>query len=342
MKKISGVMIDFESKVSQLAQEKKTEPISNESPEKSTKGDELIVKKIETEELNFEEMANLISQINNEDIKEEQIKRLLEILYNFDTDTSRFIALQQENTPNDMEIMTIIKSATKLMLRQSKEIEEIVIRITAKQLAIDYKRFGTILLTTFKECINCIKMLEIDMPSLIIGELGKLYPEVKLEPGFIKKQILLELAGDIATACNESENNVIELPQSRSLQKLTEEERDLFIKEITSKLNKDIDIEATKADIIAQINKPIEDNIFFLDSINETTQKMADTDSLEVLKLFNVIATDVSKEPKLISALQELYHAVSIIPEDNKQKAMEIFTNTINERFSTKEPTGTE
>ena len=26
-------------------------------------------------------------QINNEDIKEEQIKRLLEILYNFDTDT---------------------------------------------------------------------------------------------------------------------------------------------------------------------------------------------------------------------------------------------------------------
>ena len=359
MIKIKGVLKDLSSRISEK-ETKETEPTeemktaeTTDNIEQISQGeietnqppkDEVFVQQLETQVLSFEEMSNLISQISDKNTRQEQVKKLLNILYGFDTDTSRFASLQQENAPNDYEIMTVITRAKQLVQTDSQEIEELVRRIVAKQMAIDYKHFGCIVLKSFKEDdgLSTIKMLNYNMQDLVIEELAKLFPDVKVEAAQIKAQFLDELAGEIALNCNESETHNVVVPQSRVLQSLSQEERDAFVTKITSKLEEGIELGSVKNEIIAQIDAPIFDQKYYLDQINSTVQTMNDTNSLNTLKLVDTMVSDMAKEPELIAPVENIYKAVAIVPKNDRDKAVNAFTTIINDRFSTKEQAGQE
>ena len=359
MIKIKGVLKDLSSRISEQ-ETKETKPteeiatiettdnmeqtsqVATETSQLST--DETYVQQLESQELSFEEMSDLISQISDKKTRQEQVKKLLNILYGFDTDTSRFTSLQQENAPNDYEIMTVITGARQLVQTDSQEIEELIRRIVAKQMAIDYKRFGCIVLKSFKEDdgLSTIKMLNYNMQDLVIEELAKLFPDVKIEAAQIRTQILDELAGEIALNCNESKTHSVVVPQSRVLQSLSQEERDAFIGKITSKLDEGIEPESVKTEIIAQLDAPIIDQQYYLDQINSSVQNMNEENSLNALKLVDTMVSDMAKEPELITPVGNIYKAVTIVPIDDREKAVNAFTTIINDRFSTKEQTGPE
>ena len=356
MIKIKGVLKDLSSKISEKEAQnigtEETKVIDTTSDiEKSSQGDteiattstdEEIVQQLESSVLSFEEMANLISQISNESTRQEQVKKLLDILYSFDTDTSRFSSLQQENTPNDHEIMTVITEAKKINQTNSKEIEDLVRRIVAKQMAVDYKHFGCIVLSSFKvdDGLSAIKMLNYNMQDLVVEEITKLFPDAKVDAKQIKAQLLDDLAGEIALNCNNSQTHSVVVPQSRVLQDLLPEEREAFVSKITAKLEEGIEPEKVKEEINAQIDAPIIDQKYYLDQISSTVQTMDDATSLNTLKLVDTMVSDMAKEPELINPVENVYKAVTIVPKADRDKAVNAFTTIINNRFSTKEQTG--
>lgn len=307
------------------------------TPEESTQNasPQNITDVSEKENLNFEEMTNLISQIEDEETKKAQMKKLLEALYNFDTDSSKFSTLQQENTPNDYEIATVILNAQKVCATSSREIDDLIRRIAAKQIAINNKRFGCIIATGFKDIsqLQYITMLENDMPKIIAEESEKLYPTAKLEVGTIKTQLLGDLGNEIAQAANESDEHNITIPQKRCLHDLTQEERDSFINAIVSKLNDGIDKENAKKKIAFLLNLPLEDVQSYKERIDATLQEMTEKDAIGTLKLVDKIASDFSQDPSLIDTMSNLYQATTKIPTQDKEATLNAVTKTINQRF---------
>ena len=297
---------------------------------------ENITDEVGKENLNFDEMINLISQIEDEDEKKAKMKKLLEALYNFDTDSSKFSTLQQENMPNDYEIATVILNAQNACAASSKEIDDLIRRIAAKQIAINNKRFGCIIANGFKDIsqLNYITMLENDMPTLIAEESEKLYPTAKLEVGSIKAQLLSDLGNEIAQATNENENHNIDIPQKRCLHDLTPEERDSFINAIVSKLNDGIDKENAKKKIVFQLNLPLEDVQSCKERIDTSIQEMTEPEAIKTLKLLDKMASDFAQDPSLIDIMSNLYQATTNIPPLDKEATLNAVTKTINQRFN--------
>lgn len=296
---------------------------------------ENITDEVGKENLNFDEMINLISQIEDEDEKKAKMKKLLEALYNFDTDSSKFSTLQQENMPNDYEIATVILNAQNACAASSKEIDDLIRRIAAKQIAINNKRFGCIIANGFKDIsqLNYINMLENDMPTLIVEESEKLYPTAKIEVGTIKSQLLCDFGNEIAQVANESEDHSITLPQKRCLHDLTPEERDSFTNAIVSKLNDGIDKENAKKKIAFLLNLPLEDVQSYKERIDNSLQEMAERDAIGTLKLVDKMASDFSQDPNLIDIMSNLYQSTTKIPPQDKEVTLNAVTKTINQRF---------
>ena len=263
------------------------------------------------------------------------MKKLLEALYNFDTDSSKFSTLQQENMPNDYEIATVILNAQKACAASSKEIDDLIRRIAAKQIAINNKRFGCIIANGFKDIsqLNYITMLENDMPTLIVEESEKLYPTAKIEVGTIKSQLLSDFGNEIAQVANESDDHSITLPQKRCLHDLTPEERDSFTNAIVSKLNDGIDKENAKKKIAFLLNLPLEDVQSYKERIDNSLQEMAERDAIGTLKLVDKMASDFSQDPNLIDIMSNLYQSTTKIPPQDKEVTLNAVTKTINQRF---------
>jgi hypothetical protein len=67
---------------------------------------------------------------------------------------------------------------------------------------------------------------------------------------------------------------------------------------------------------------------------------MDDATSLKTLKFVDTMVSDMAKEPELIDPVENAYKAVTIVPKEDRDKAVNAFTTIINNRFSTKEKTG--
>lgn len=362
-KKISGVILNFEERVNaknaaiaknvQTMEEQENAILEQAAPKAETAttkteatmteekpinaSSENITDEVGKDNLNFDEMINLISQIEDEDEKKAKMKKLLEDLYNFDTDSSKFSTLQQENMPNDYEIATVILNAQNACAASSKEIDDLIRRIAAKQIAINNKRFGCIIANGFKDIsqLNYITMLENDMPTLIAEESEKLYPTAKLEVGSIKTQLLSDLGNEIAQATNENENHNIDIPQKRCLRDLTPEERDSFINAIVSKLNDGIDKENAKEKIVFQLNLPLEDVQSYKERIDTSIQEMTEPEAIKTLKLLYKMSSDFAQDSSLIDIMSNLYQATTNIPPLDKEATLNAVTKTINQRFDT-------
>ena len=97
-----------------------------------------------------------------------------------------------------------------------------------------------------------------------------------------------------------------------------------------------------KTEIIAQLDAPIIDQQYYLNQINSSVQNMNEENSLNALKLVDTMVSDMAKEPELITPVGNIYKAVTIVPKDDREKAVNAFTTIINDRFSTKEQAGQE
>ena len=132
--------------------------------------DEQIIRLLE--KVPFSDAADirvLIGQIDDQDKREEQILVSLQNYYNSDFSNS-----------NEEDVINRLKGVYSTFDFENEDIDNIVQRIVAKQMAIMYHRhFGRIMPQKYKEIppTTIEKMLEVNMPKLVVEEFDKLYPK---------------------------------------------------------------------------------------------------------------------------------------------------------------------
>ena len=116
-----------------------------------------------------EDIRLLINQIDDQDRREEQILVALQNYYNSDFSNS-----------NEEDVIDRLKGVYSTFDFENEDIDNMVQRIVAKQMAIMYHRpFGRIMPQKYKEIppTTIEKMLEVNMPKLVVEEFDKLYPK---------------------------------------------------------------------------------------------------------------------------------------------------------------------
>ena len=118
---------------------------------------------------NAADIRVLIGQIDDQDKREEQILVALQNYYNSDFSNS-----------NEEDVIDRLKGVYSTFDFENEDIDNMVQRIVAKQMAIMYHRpFGRIMPQKYKEIppTTIEKMLEVNMPKLVVEEFDKLYPK---------------------------------------------------------------------------------------------------------------------------------------------------------------------
>lgn len=194
--------------------------------------DKVIDTIIEEGKINPKERLKLIQNVEDKQIKEKRVKYELERLYN-DCESKK-----------DGEIAERINEIKAILQEDeiSTEIQELIRQVVARKMAENcHSKFGGTKIYELSKAMPVDEMMDKDLPNLvlkeykkIVGEEGQVdgegyFSKTNLEMN-VRRQILNQMAGDIVRTYQET--NMLAVPQSNSMKKLTSDEEEIFIKTI--------------------------------------------------------------------------------------------------------------
>ena len=158
---------------------------------------------------------------------------------------------------SDQDLIRKIQGIYYLLDYHDKEADELIQKIVAKQMAIRYHMFsGGVMPQKYSELppTTIEKMMEVNMPNLVVAEYDSLYPEDKgkCNPSIIRMAILKKLAEKVAVV--HKKTNLWVIPGSESMKELDDAEKKYFLNEILKReMVPERDIPDAEFDIEQQI-----------------------------------------------------------------------------------------
>lgn len=248
-----------------------------------------------------------------------------------------------ENIASDTELVDRIKHIIKDTDRTEK-INQIINKILAKKIMQNTLKFNNSMIMRFSTIETPEEMFKNNMPYLAKCEYRKLptserekYSKTYGEEEF--RQFLLdEMADSIAEKYAKDGFKRIEIPQSETMKKMSNEDEEFFVKKISShvsRLNGIIDT-ITEMDIREQIRGNInakERMEDYVEKINELPKEEKDKfieNGIEIISDKNTLEiSDYSNEVGLYKALSEL-------GVDKAKKVIDTLMNSLERRKNTK------
>lgn len=192
--------------------------------------DKVIDTIIEEGKINSKERLKLIQNVEDKQIKEKRVKDELKRLYN------------ECESKKDGEVAERINEIKGILQDDeiSAEIQELIRQVVARKMAENcYSKFGGTKIYELSRAMPVEEMMDKDLPNLVLKEYKKIVGEEGLVDGEgffsktnlevnVRRQILNQMAGDIVRTYRET--NILAVPQSNSMKKLTSDEEEMFIR----------------------------------------------------------------------------------------------------------------